>query len=264
MTNKAQALRDFSGPIMTSTLGLSSHLSRFLMGRGPPFLCNLVSGTSSSVPSKTHDIRTLLLTAVVPTTTASWNSPSNRALTFAPTAYAFSLLPAAPVRGLTVVPSGSQKARQPELSSMRLKFVRSGPATAATALVGTRTMEQNSPTSSGTSVASPNGPAFGTICSRVCALLLSSGSPATNACLPSTSTSASDADAILDRCFAQAPVSPPAGNATTAVLKPKRLPDCWGGKRSSKWPLILRSDAAMVWNFAAVRDRVSPKITRRL
>mmetsp|Transcript_16986 Transcript_16986/g.53542 ORF Transcript_16986/g.53542 Transcript_16986/m.53542 type:complete len:319 (+) Transcript_16986:979-1935(+) len=264
MTCSAKALRARSGPTMASTRSFCSHCSRFLLAFES---CSSKASTSSSLPSKSQAMRTLPLTLPAPTTTAPWKEPSYWARTLVPTSCTVVpptlTPPAAFPRGRTEVPRGSQKARQPQASSSLLRPTRLTPATVETAAVGTRTMEQHSSSSSGISAASPKGPACGTSCVTMArARRRSSPSPPTKACLPRTSTIASEAVAIFERWRAQAPPSA-AGSSRTSMSKPKSEPRGCGGERSAKWPATLRSTAAMAWNLAAVRGRRSPMRTRR-
>mmetsp|Transcript_43933 Transcript_43933/g.122210 ORF Transcript_43933/g.122210 Transcript_43933/m.122210 type:complete len:313 (+) Transcript_43933:1140-2078(+) len=260
-----QARRFRSGPMTARTLGFCSHWSRFFWLAFESWSSEAF--TSSSLPSKSHAMRTLPLPWPTLRTTAPYHEPSYLAKTLVPTSCTAAAptltAPLALPRGLTVVPIGSQNARHPDSSSIRLSVERSVPDTAETAAAGTRTMEVHSLSSSGISEASPKGPPCGTsFVSMAFARRRSSPSPAISACRPRTSTMASDAEAIFDRWRAHAPPSE-AGRGTIAISKPKSEPNGFGGNRSAKCPLILWSTADMARSLAAVRGRSSPNNTRQ-
>mmetsp|Transcript_81317 Transcript_81317/g.263781 ORF Transcript_81317/g.263781 Transcript_81317/m.263781 type:complete len:388 (+) Transcript_81317:425-1588(+) len=268
MTLKMQDRRDFSLPMTASTLVPCAHAPVFF---GPlatarvllPAGLTASGAMSCSVPSTSQVTRTSSGSEPCPRRVAALHSPAHCASTLSPMAHMAPPATSTPPSEEICVPWGSQNVRHRVSSSMLLKFVRLAPATVATTNAGTRTFEQKSASSSGMPWASPKGPAFGTnVVRKARARRRSSGSPAMNAFLLSTSTTASEAAMIFEAIRAQAPPSP-GGSSTTSRSKPKSWPRGLGGKRSEKWPGTLRSTAAMAWNLAAVLCRRSPMSTNR-
>mmetsp|Transcript_27198 Transcript_27198/g.54480 ORF Transcript_27198/g.54480 Transcript_27198/m.54480 type:complete len:430 (-) Transcript_27198:1934-3223(-) len=176
-TCKTAATRARSWPTTASTRAPRSQAPRLppaTLAELPPAVVSSrgrtwAASSSCSLPSYSHCTRTQPSASPAPSKVALCHASAQFASTDAPTSLtappeimmepALPTAPNSPARGMTSAPGGNQNAKQRVSSSMRLRFERAVPDTLVTAVSGTRTLEQQSPNSSGISVASPKGPA---------------------------------------------------------------------------------------------------------
>mmetsp|Transcript_70173 Transcript_70173/g.168184 ORF Transcript_70173/g.168184 Transcript_70173/m.168184 type:complete len:491 (-) Transcript_70173:1182-2654(-) len=263
ITRNAHALRQRSGPMMTSTRGADNHSCRCLSSLVDARMS--LAGTSISVPSKSQHTRTVPASVPRSSTVAECQAPSYLTCTAASASIAIPPTSTVPGTSLAggVVFGGSQAQKVP-VSSWILSI--SCPASCLSANCGTLSNEtQSSKPSVASSSALPNGPMEGRILVTMCsARLRSSGSPATAANLPITSRTASEAAATLDLCFEAASRCLLSSSFSIWTPNSNIAAGCLGClSLSEKRPGSMRSTAAMTESCAAVRALCGPNMSKR-